>query len=272
MPDRVSSFVGSAAFLGLLYQILHWAGALIGSGTAVYVERERLAGAEITTIQGIGVLARLAVGVIVVLVGLDHFGVNITAMVAGLGVGGVAVALAVQNILGDLFASLSIVLDKPFVVGDFIVVGEQRGTVEQIGLKTTRVRSLSGEQLVFSNGDLLSSRIQNFKRMDQRRVLFRIGVTYQTPRSALEAIPVRLRAIVESQESVRFDRAHFVEYGDFALIFEVVYFVLSADYNVYMEIQQKINLGLHEAFEQERIEFAYPTQRLYLSRTEARTG
>jgi len=235
---------------------------------AAYVEKERLAGAAVTTMQGLGFLARLVLGSVVVLVGLDHFGVNITAMVAGLGVGGVAVALAVQNVLGDLFASLSIVLDKPFVVGDFIVVGEQRGTVERVGLKTTRVRSLSGEQLVFSNSDLLSSRIQNFKRMDERRVSFRIGVTYQTPRSALESIPGTIRQIIESIDRTRFDRAHFASYGDFALLFEIVYYVLDSDYNVYMDVQQTINLRIHEAFEKDGIEFAYPTQRLYVSRIE----
>jgi small-conductance mechanosensitive channel len=266
--DRVASVVGTVAFLGLLYQVLRWGGTLIRGGLAAYVDREQLTGAAVTTIQALGLLARLALGVVVLLIGLEHFGVNITALVAGLGVGGVAVALAVQNILGDLFASLSIVLDKPFVVGDFIVVGEQKGTVERIGLKTTRVRSLSGEQLIFANGDLLKSRIQNFKQMEERRVLFRIGVTYQTPTAALETIPGKIREVIEAIDKTRFDRAHFAAYGDFALQFEVVYYVLDRDYNVYMEIQQKINLGIRQVFEREGIEFAYPTQRLYVSRTD----
>jgi small-conductance mechanosensitive channel len=173
---------------------------------------------------------------------------------------------AAQNILGDLFASLSIVLDKPFVLGDFLAVGDFLGSVEQIGLKTTRVRSLSGEQLVFSNADLLSSRIRNFGRMYERRVPSRIGVTYQTPRDKLERIPEIIRQAVEERgDQVRFDRSHLAAWGDFAIIFETVYFVLSPDYRVHMDIQQAIALRVHERFEAEAIEFAYPTQTIFLA-------
>jgi len=192
-------------------------------------------------------------------------GVDITALIAGLGIGGIAVALALQNVLGDLFASLSIVLDKPFVIGDFIIVDDLLGTVEHIGLKTTRVRSLFGEQLVFSNSDLLNSRIRNYKRMHERRIVFSLGVTYQTPYEKLAAIPDIIREIIELQEQVRFDRAHFKEYGDFALEFEIVYYMLVPDYNAYMDTQQAINLALYERFEKEGISFAYPTQTLYVS-------
>jgi small-conductance mechanosensitive channel len=176
------------------------------------------------------------------------------------------VALAAQNILGDLFASASIVLDKPFVMGDFVIVDDHLGTVERIGLKTTRIRSLSGEQLVFSNNDLLQSRIRNFKRMYERRVVFSIGVTYQTPHDKLAEIPALLRAAVEAREQVRFDRAHFKEYGDFSLNFEIVYYVLSPDFNIYMDIQQAINLEIHREFERRDIEFAYPTQTIFVER------
>jgi small-conductance mechanosensitive channel len=186
-------------------------------------------------------------------------------------VGGIAVALAVQNVLGDLFASFSIVLDKPFVIGDFIIVGDHLGTVEHVGLKTTRIRSLSGEQLVFSNTDLLGSRIRNFKRMYERRVVFSLGVVYQTPARLLEKIPPMLRQIVESREQVRFDRAHFRDFGPHSLNFEIVYWVLSPDYALYMDIQQEINLEIYRRFEQEGIDFAYPTQTLYL-RQEDRDG
>lgn len=190
---------------------------------------------------------------------LDQLNFNITALVAGLGVGGVAVALAVQNILGDLFASLSIVLDKPFVVGDFIVVDNLRGTVERVGIKTTRVRSLDGELMVFSNTDLLKSRIRNFKRMSDRRVEFTLGVTYGTPLDKLRRIPQWLREIVKAQPKTRFDRAHFKQYGEWALVFEVVYYVLDSDYSVYMDVQQAINLALFERLEREGVEFAEPT-------------
>jgi small-conductance mechanosensitive channel len=190
--------------------------------------------------------------------------------VAGLGVGGIAVALAAQNILGDLFASLSIVLDRPFVLGDFLIVDDLMGSVEEIGLKTTRVRSLSGEQLVFSNTDLLNSRIRNYGRMFERRVVFQLGVTYQTPREQLQAIPGMVRDAVEAHgDRVRFDRAHFAKYGDFALSFEIVYYVLGPDYNEYMDIQQAINLDIHQRFEDAGIAFAYPTQTLFLERSEA---
>ncbi len=211
-------------------------------------------------------LVILLVWSVVLLLALDNLGVNITALVAGLGVGGIAIALAVQNILGDLFASLAIILDKPFVVGDFIKVGEEVGTVEHIGLKTTRVSSISGEQLIFSNADLLSARIRNFGRMQERRIVFTLGVTYQTPRSDLQRIPQFIREAIEAEPDVRFDRSHFSAYGAFSIDFESVYFVKSPAYDVYMNAQQAIYLRIHDAFETNGIEFAYPTQTLFLTR------
>ena len=170
----------------------------------------------------LGFVGRIVLWSVVLLMILDNLGVNITALVASLGIGGIAVALAVQNILGDIFASLSIALDRPFAIGDFIVVGDVLGTVEYIGLKTTRIRSLSGEQIVFSNADLLKSRIRNYKRMTERRVVFGFGVVYQTPHDKLERIPAMVREVIEAQPKTRFDRAHFKEYGDSALAFEAV--------------------------------------------------
>jgi len=198
------------------------------------------------------------------LLALDNLGVNITALVAGMGIGGIAVALAAQNILGDLFASISIVLDKPFVINDFIIVGDYMGSVEHIGVKTTRIRSLSGEQIVFSNTDLLNSRVRNFKRMVERRVVFSFGVVYGTPAEKLEAIPGIVRGIIEAIDGTRFDRAHFAKYGDSSLDFEVVYFVVTGDYNVYMDIQQAINLAIYRSFEDEGLGFAFPTQTIFL--------
>jgi small-conductance mechanosensitive channel len=218
-----------------------------------------------TTVNALGFIARAGLWWVLLLMGLSNLGVDITAFIAGFGIGGIAVALAVQNVLGDLFASLSIVLDKPFVIGDFIIVDDLLGTVEHVGLKTTRLRSLSGEQLVFSNSDLLNSRIRNFKRMYHRRVVFEFGVTYQTPYEKAARIGALVREIVEAQEKTRFDRAHFKEYGDFALVYEVVYHVLEPDFNVYMDIQQAINLEIFRRFEEENISFAYPTQTLYVA-------
>ncbi|HPK54642.1 MAG TPA: mechanosensitive ion channel family protein, partial [Smithellaceae bacterium] len=197
---------------------------------------------------------------------LDNLGVNITGLVAGLGIGGIAVALAVQNILGDLLASLSIVLDKPFVIGDSIVVDSFSGTVEHIGLKTTRIRSISGEQLVFSNNDLLKSRIQNYKRMQERRVVFGFGVTYQTPLEKLPLINRIIREIIAAQPNSRFERVHFKEYGDSALNYEVVYFVMTPEYGIFMDVQETINLEIFRRFQEEGIEFAYPTRTVLIQK------
>ena len=222
--------------------------------------------ARISVINFVEIGCRMLIGITILLLILDNLGQDITALVAGLGVGGLAVALAVQSILGDLFASLTIVLDKPFVVGDFIMVDPYLGTVEKVGLKTTHIRSLSGEQLVFSNADLLGSRIRNYKRMNERRVVFHIGVTYQTPHHQIKAIPDMIKAIVSQEEKARLDRCHFQKYGDFALIYETVYWIETPDYVEYMDIQERINLAIHEKFEQENIEFAYPTRTIFLNR------
>ena len=195
----------------------------------------------------------------------DNLGINITAFVASLGIGGVAVALAAQSVLGDAFSSFAIFMDKPFQVGDFIIVGDLLGTVEQVGFKTTRIRSLGGEQLIFSNSDLTSSRIKNYKRMRERRIVFSIGVVYQTPVEQVKAISPMIKRVVDEHEYARFDRAHFKSFGDFALIYEVVFYVLRPDYNTYMDVQQSINVRLIEEFQKAGIEFAYPTQQLYVT-------
>jgi small-conductance mechanosensitive channel len=254
--------------VALLIQAALW--ALIGLQVAIEEYRQQQLAkdpASVTTLNVLNFMGKILIWTIVFLLVLDNLGVNITALIAGLGVGGIAVALALQTILGDLFASLSIVLDKPFVVGDFLIVGDLLGSVEYVGLKTTRLRSLSGEQLVFSNSDLLSSRIRNYGRMYQRRVVFNLGVTYQTPRDKLIKIPEIVRAAIEQQDKTRFDRSHFKEYGDFALVFESVYYVQGPDYNEYMDIQQAVNLQVHEQFEQQGIEFAYPTQTLFVKQS-----
>ena len=264
--ERVRAVLGAAVGLGVIIQGGLWVNSGISLWLRSYRERKLSEdAAAVTAMAAIGFISRLAVWAIVLLLALDNLGVQVTALVAGLGVGGIAIALAVQKILGDLFASLSIVLDKPFVVGDFLIIDSHLGKVEDIGLKTTRLRSLSGEQLIFSNADLLSSRLRNFGRMYERRIAFTIGVTYQTPRQKIEKIPGIIREAIESEEQTRFDRSHFKEYGDFSLNFETVYYVLVPDYNAYMDHQQAINLKIHEAFEREEIEFAYPTQTIFLA-------
>lgn len=195
---------------------------------------------------------------------LDNLGFKVSTIVAGLGIGGIAVALAAQAILGDLFSYFVIFFDRPFQIGDFIVVDDKVGAVEYIGIKTTRIRSLSGEELVFSNKDLTDSRIHNFKKMERRRVLFSLGVTYQTSLEKVREIPALVKAIIESQQDVTFDRAHFNAFGNSSLDFEIVYYVFGADYNKYMDIQQAINLKIYEEFDKRSIAFAYPTQTIYM--------
>jgi len=268
LPDRLHDVVQTLAILGLLLQSALWGSTLLKFAIEHYMKQQRESDPALaTTISAMSLVGNLVLWSVVLLLALDNMGVDVTALVAGLGVGGIAVALAAQNILGDLFASLSIALDKPFVLGDFIIVGDQMGTVEDIGLKTTRLRALSGEQLVCANTDLLQSRIRNFKRMHERRVVFMVGVIYETPQEKIATIPQMIREIVESQGQTRFDRAHFKEFGPFSLNFEVVYYMLVPDYGVYMDVQQAINLALLERFAAEAIEFAYPTQKLFMERT-----
>jgi len=210
-------------------------------------------------------ISHWVIWVVAIIFMLDNIGVNISTFVAGLGIGGIAVAMASQTILGDAFSAVSIFLDRPFEIGDFIILDDNHlGTVEHIGIKTTRLRSLSGEQLVFSNSDLTKSRIKNFKRMQTRRIAFQIGIVYQTPLEKTKKIPLLVKDIFVKKEGVRLDRVHFKSFGDFSLIYEIVYYVSSADYNIYMDRQQDINFSLMEMFEREGIAFAYPTQTLYV--------
>jgi len=256
-------------FLGLLIQVGIWGTSLIALWAQWYSERgtgegATPDGANVTAIKALVLIGRLIVWAVVLLTALDNFGVDVTALVAGLGIGGLAVGLALQNVLQDILAYISILVDKPFVFGDFMVVGDFSGTVEHIGIKSTRVRSLSGEQIVFGNADLLSSRIRNYKRMLERRVLFSVGVTYDTPQEKLERIPVWMKEIVAEQDQARFDRAHLKSFGDSAILFEIVYYMLVPDYAVYMDTQQAVNLAIRQLFEREGIEFAFPTQTIHV--------
>src|SRR5665648_311435 len=202
---------------------------------------------------------------IFIIIILDNLGIKISALVAGLGIGGIAIALAAQSVLGDLFSYFIIFFDRPFEIGDFIIIGDFLGTVEDIGIKTTRLRSLGGEELIFSNQDLTNSRVRNYKRMNRRRIVFKFGVIYQTTLTQLKKIPQIVKEIITQIPETTFDRAHFASYADFSLNFEVVYYINNSDYNKYMDIQQEINFQLKEAFEKEGIDFAYPTQTVFLA-------
>lgn len=217
--------------------------------------------------RGIVVIVNIIIWITGIVFIIDNLGYDITTLVAGLGIGGIAIALASQAVLGDLFSYFVIFFDKPFEIGDFIIIGDKMGTVEYIGIKTTRIRALGGEQLIVSNTDLTNSRVQNYKRMETRRVVFSISVLYETPVEKLKTIPEMIKRIIEDQADLKFDRAHFSSFGNSSLNFEIVYLVSSADYNLFMDKQQSINLAIFEEFEKEKIEFAYPTQKIYIDRS-----
>lgn len=214
--------------------------------------------------HGLASLLKIVIWTFGIIFLLDNLGFKISTVIAGLGIGGVAVALAAQTILGDLFNYFVILFDRPFDIGDFIVAGDISGTVESIGIKTTRLRSLGGEELVLANSDLARSRLHNYKRMQKRRVNFQLNVTYQTKYEQLKAIPGIIAGIVKNIQGAQYDSAYFTSYGTSALVFEIVYYVLSSDYTRYLEIQQEINLAIKQQFHQQGIEFAYPTQMLYV--------
>lgn len=221
-------------------------------------QRERQAKGILLIVQGI-------VWVLGLLFLVDNLGYDITTLVAGLGIGGIAIALAAQTILGDLFSYLVIFFDKPFEVGDFVIVEDKMGTIEYVGIKTTRIRSLSGEQLVCSNTDLTNSRLHNYKRMQERRVVFSFGVVYHTPVHKLNAISTMVSGIINNIENARLDRVHFQSFSDYSLKYEVVYYVLTPDYNIYMDIQQEVNMAIVEKFTEEKIEFALPARILHIN-------
>jgi small-conductance mechanosensitive channel len=263
LPAEVDRFLRVVSIIIVLIQVGVWGGALILFAVERYARREESDAGTRFAVQAVGYAVRFVLWALLVVTALQNFGINITALLTGLGVGGIAIALAVQNILGDLFAAIAIVVDRPFVVGDFIIVGELRGTVEAVGVKTTRIRSISGEQIVISNGELLKGRIHNYKRMQERRVHFSVDVTYDTPAEKVARIPAIVRSIVESQPATRFDRSHFLSFADSSLRIETVYYVLDPDYGVYADTQHAVNVALLRRFSDEEIEFAFPSRTVY---------
>lgn len=230
-----------------------WAKKKVGSTPAM--------GLMFTTLQGFLIVS-------VVLIALSNLGINIGALVAGLGIGGIAVALAAQNVLGDFLASLSIVIDKPFVNGDFIVAGKEEGNVENIGIKTTRVRSISGEELIFSNKDLLESRIRNYKRMWRRRVVHKFTISLFTPESKLRQISAWIKEMFPKYEKLTFDRCHFTSFGQSAFNFELVFWVEDADYNLYMDLQQNLLFDIYSKLSKEDVQLGLPTSNIHIDAAE----
>lgn len=261
MPEQLSMIVRVIALVAISYFVVKFLLDVI-----IFFLRKRLVEdadeSRLTAFQAIRTLLQITAWAVALLIVLDNLGIKISGLLTGLGIGGIAVAFAAQALLGDIFSYFSIFMDRPFEVGDFLIIGDYMGTVEKIGIKTTRIRSLQGEELVFSNTDLTSSRIRNYRRMKERRVNFKLGVTYETGSEKLEMIPGIVKEIIDSIDGLRFDRAHFEKFGDFSLIFEIVYYLDTSDYYKYMDHQQQINLAIYRRFEEAGIEFAFPTQEL----------
>jgi small-conductance mechanosensitive channel len=261
-PPRLQHIVTNVVLILVLLQVGLWAGRTV----RFYLEIKEMERGPDRMFAGsldvINFVARMLIWSLLILVALDNLGVNITALLAGLGVGGVAVALALQNILGDLFASLSIALDKPFVVGDNLNIDTFTGSVEHIGIKTTRLRSDTGEQIILSNADILKSRVRNYGRMPEQRILATLRVAYSTPGETLAAIPKLLERIVREQANARFDRCHLKTIGDSSLLFELSYFAQQPKLNPMLDLQQIVNFRILDEFRRLDIEFAYPAQRV----------
>jgi len=261
LPSVFDDLLQSGLVLVLLLQGALWANAIVNHILEDWAVKKYSGDSTISTaLSSIGFLVRGAVWSMFLMLALDNVGLDIGPLIASLGIGGVALALALQNVLSDLFGSFSIVFDKPFVVGDFIETGGFEGRVQHVGLKTTRLEALSGEQLVLSNSDLLSSRIRNFEKRTKRRISFNLSVTYQTPPEKLEKIPVILREIIEKQKQAQFDRAFLTRLGSHGIHFEAVYFMRAPDLSSFGTVNHSINMEIFERFGLEEIEFAYTTK------------
>lgn len=267
LPPELAAKVHTAAVIALLVQIGVWSTAAIGATVRRLREKKLAQGdtAGIGILSMIGFFGQLVAWVVLALLILDNLGVNVTALVAGLGIGGIAIALAVQNVLQDVFASISIMLDRPFEIGDTIFVDTMVGTVQHIGIKTTRVKSVDGEELVFANADLLKSRIRNMRRMQERRVVFVLRVSYATPVDVVEKLPGILAELVQQEPQVRLDRSHFRGFGESSLDMELAYFVTTPDYLAFMDIQQRFNLALLRRLQELDVSIAFPSRTLYIA-------
>ncbi len=265
LSELLEKAVGVVLIIWIVVQVIVAVQILIDYVVKKRMGDEEDAAAE-NAINIIGKLSKGVLWVIGLLLILSNLGIDITSLVAGLGIGGIAIALALQNILSELFSSFAIYFDKPFQPGDFIVVGDKKGVIEKIGIKTTRMRALQGEEIVISNKELTSAQIQNFKKMKERRVSFSFGITYETPVEKVKKVSGIVKDVIEGEEGARFDRAHFSRFDDSALNFDVVYYVQSGDYANYMDIQQNINIKIMETFEEMKVNMAYPTQTIYMQK------
>lgn len=265
LPLFVENIIRSILIIWITYQIILIIQIIVDRFLEKLFSKEEDPGTQ-AAVKIIGKIIKALVWLFAGLFALSNLGINVTSVMAGIGIGGIAIAFALQNILTDLFSSFAIFFDKPFIVGDFIVIGDQAGVVEKIGIKTTRIRALQGEEIVISNKELTSERIQNFKKLTKRRIVFKFGVVYETPNEKLNKIPEIIESIFKNEDIAELDRVHFSKFGDFSLEFEVVYYVLSGKYIDYMDVNQRILLKIKEVFEKEKIEMAFPTQTLLLKK------
>ena len=245
-----------------IYYVVRGIQRIIDYGFHKIIEKKQ----DTAVVNLLSKITKIVLWVIAIIIILQNLGYNISTLAAGLGIGGLAIAFAIQNILGDIFASFSIYFDKPFQIGDFIIVGNDMGTVKKIGIKSTRIQTLQGEELVISNKELTEIRIHNYKKMEKRRIVFTFGVVYETPTEKVRKIPDIVKNIINSVNLAETDRVHFNKFGDSSLNFEVVYYLNSSDYNEYMDVQQQINLAIKQEFEKKKVEFAYPTQTVFINK------
>jgi len=266
LPENIDKVIDIAYMFAFTYFILKIISAAFKKFIYSFIQRSEESESKQKQAGGLIAIVNIIIWICGIIFLIDNMGYNVTTLIAGLGVGGIAIALAAQAVLGDLFSYFVIFFDRPFEIGDFVQLGPDNGIIEYIGIKTTRIRTLSGEQLICSNTDLTNSRLRNYKRMEKRRVVFSLGVTYQTTHSQLSEIPNIVKGIVSSKPQLQFDRGHFSGYGDFSLNFEFVYYVLDADYNLYMDNQQEVYLEIFSAFEKQGIDFAYPTQTIVMDK------
>ena len=270
LPEKVRSVIHVALLIVVTFYAVQLVISFINYGFTRALSTKEDNDQRRKQARGIMLIIKIAIWIIGILFLINNLGYNINTLIAGMGIGGIAIALAAQAVLGDLFSYLVIFFDKPFEIGDFITIGDKMGTIEYIGVKTTRLKTLSGEQLICSNTDLTNSRVNNYKRMQERRISFSFGLVYNTPAAKLKIIPILIKRIIDPLDNLRFDRAHFHSFGDFSLNFEVVYYVLTPDYNLYMDKQQAINLKIVEIFEKEHIEFAFPTQTVLINKIKSK--
>jgi small-conductance mechanosensitive channel len=268
ISDKAYNIIHIALMVIFTFYVLRIITSGIKYAVFSYIDKQDEADLKKKQVRGILIIVNVIVWALGIVFLLDNMGRDVTAIIAGLGVGGIAIALAAQTILGDLFSYFVIFFDRPFEIGDFIMVDDKSGTVEYIGVKTTRIRTMTGDLMVVSNTNLTNARVHNFKRLQERRIVFKLGVIYQTSYEQLKAIPGYIKEIVDAVEGIRFDRSHFSGYGNFSLDFETVYYVEAPDYPVFMDKQQEIFLAIFKKFEEEGIVFAYPTQTMFLNMEE----